>query len=396
MTSQSVVKVVVVDDHDMVLQSMVRILASDPFIDIVGTALTGAQGVAITQRLTPDVLVIDYHLPDMDAPEAIRQLRALNSNVQVVTMSGSQRPGALYASIRAGSAAWLSKTRAIHELRDAIRNVAAGSHSANDEMEHLPPKDQLVVHYQPIVSLRDGHIAGFEALVRWNHPERGLLYPDSFLAYAEETGYVEVIDKHVREEAVRQLAIWQQRFPMDPPLWMSVNVSTSDILDPDLFQSISEVLGGCNVNPSCLVVEITESVLLNDSESTLDFLESLNEIGVKLALDDFGTGFSSVSYIRRFPFDHLKVDMSFTSEITSSLRSRILVEEIWHMTDALKMTGIVEGIETDAQLSALLKIGFEYGQGFLFSRAANSLECDSLLRKESLLPELAGGRSSSL
>src|ERR1700677_1497450 len=257
MTSQSVVKVVVVDDHDMVLQSMVRILASDPFIDIVGTALTGAQGVAITQRLTPDVLVIDYHLPDMDAPEAIRQLRALNSNVQVVTMSGSQRPGALYASIRAGSAAWLSKTRAIHELRDAIRNVAAGSHSANDEMEHLPPKDQLVVHYQPIVSLRDGHIAGFEALVRWNHPERGLLYPDSFLAYAEETGYVEVIDKHVREEAVRQLAIWQQRFPMDPPLWMGVNVSTSDILDPDLFQSISEVLGGCNVNPSCLVVEIT-------------------------------------------------------------------------------------------------------------------------------------------
>ena len=396
MTSQSVVKVVVVDDHDMVLQSMVRILASDPFIDIVGTALTGAQGVAITQRLTPDVLVIDYHLPDMDAPEAIRQLRALNSNVQVVTMSGSQRPGALYASIRAGSAAWLSKTRAIHELRDAIRNVAAGSHSANDEMEHLPPKDQLVVHYQPIVSLRDGHIAGFEALVRWNHPERGLLYPDSFLAYAEETGYVEVIDKHVREEAVRQLAIWQQRFPMDPPLWMSVNVSTSDILDPDLFQSISEVLGGCNVNPSCLVVEITESVLLNDSESTLDFLESLNEIGVKLALDDFGTGFSSVSYIRRFPFDHLKVDMSFTSEITSSLRSRILVEEIWHMTDALKMTGIVEGIETDAQLSALLEIGFEYGQGFLFSRAANSLECDSLLRKESLLPELAGGGSSSL
>jgi EAL domain-containing protein (putative c-di-GMP-specific phosphodiesterase class I) len=395
-TSQPIVRVVVVDDHDMVLQSMVRVLASDPYIDVVGTALTGAQGVEITQRLDPDVLVIDYHLTDMDAPEAIRQLRALNSNVQVVTMSGSGRPGALYASIRAGSAAWLSKTRAIHELRDAIRDVAAGSHSANDEMEHLPPKDQLVVYYQPIVSLRDGHIAGFEALVRWVHPERGLLFPDSFLAYAEETGYVEVIDKHVREEAVRQLAIWQQRFVVDPPLWMSVNVSTSDILDPDLFQSISEVLGECNVNPGCLVVEITESVLLNDSESTLDFLESLNDIGVKLALDDFGTGFSSVSYIRRFPFDHLKVDMSFTSEITSSLRSRILVEEIWHMTDALKMTGIVEGIETDAQLSALLEIGFEYGQGFLFSRGVSALECETLLAKESLLPELAAGGSSTL
>jgi len=390
MSSRPIVSVVAVDDHEMMLQSIVRVLVADPCIDVVGTAVTGAEGIELVQVLQPDVLVIDYHLPDMDAPEAIRRIRESNSDTRVITISGSGRPGALYASIRAGSSAWVSKTRTIHDLRDAIHSVAAGSPYANDEMAGLPSTDHLVVHYQPIVGLKDGRIVGFEALVRWQHPDRGLLYPDSFLAYAEETGHVEVIDKWVRETAVRQLSTWQQQFPSEPPLWMSVNVSTSDILNPELFHSFSDTLAASDVDPSSLVVEITESVLLNDSPSTMDFLVSLHEIGVKLALDDFGTGFSSVSYIRRFPFDHLKIDMSFTAEITSSLRSKILVEEIWHMSDALSMTGIVEGIETDAQLEALVDIGFEYGQGFLFSQALNARDCNGLLSRTSLLPQLSG------
>jgi EAL domain-containing protein (putative c-di-GMP-specific phosphodiesterase class I) len=390
MSARPIVKVVAVDDHEMMLQSVVRVLVADPCIDVVGTAVTGAQGIELVQLLQPDVLVIDYHLPDMDAPEAIRRIRESNLDTRVITISGSGRPGALYASIRAGSSAWVSKTRTIHDLRDAIHSVAAGSTYANDEMDGLPATDDLVVHYQPVVDLHDGHVVGFEALVRWQHPERGLLYPDSFLAYAEETGHVEVIDKWVRETAVRQLSKWQHQFPVDPPLWMSVNVSTSDLLDPGLFRSFSETLAAADVEPRTLVVEITESVLMNDSQSTMDFLVSLHEIGVKLALDDFGTGFSSVSYIRRFPFDHLKIDMSFTAEITSSLRSKILVEEIYHMIEALSMTGIVEGIETDAQLTALTDIGFEFGQGFLFSHGLSAPECQALLSRASLLPQLSG------
>jgi EAL domain-containing protein (putative c-di-GMP-specific phosphodiesterase class I) len=371
------------------------VLVADPCIDVIGTAVTGAQGIELVQILQPDVLVIDYHLPDMDAPEAIRRVRESNLDTRVITISGSGRPGALYASIRAGSSAWVSKTRTIHDLRDAIHSVAAGSTYANDEMEGLPATDDLIVHYQPVVDLNDGHIVGFEALVRWQHPDRGLLYPDSFLAYAEETGHVEVIDKWVRETAVRQLSTWQHQFAAEPPLWMSVNVSTSDLLDPELFHSFSETLAAADVDPRTLVVEITESVLMNDSQSTMDFLVSLHGIGVKLALDDFGTGFSSVSYIRRFPFDHLKIDMSFTAEITSSVRSKILVEEIWHMIDALSMTGIVEGIETEAQLAALVDIGFEFGQGFLFSHGLSARECESLLSRPSLLPQLSGeGRST--
>ena len=389
MKSPSVVTVVIVDDHEMILQSMVRLLSADPALDVIGTALTAAEGIEVTKRLNPDVLVIDYHLPDMDAPEAIRQLREAQSSTRVVTISGSERSGALYASIRAGSSAWVRKTRAIHELRDAIRHVAAGTPYANEEMAALPPEDQLVVHYQPIVSLSHGGVVGFEALVRWQHPERGLLFPDSFLSYAEETGYIEVIDRWVREHAVQQLAAWQHEFPRDSPLWMSVNISASDILDPELFQSIAETLASSEVDPSALVIEITESVLLDDTETTMNFLSKLNDIGVRLALDDFGTAFSSVSYIRRFPFDHLKLDISFTAEITSSVRSRLLVEEIWHMTDSMKMMGIAEGIERHDQLSALVDIGFEFGQGYLFSHAVSALECDALLIKESLIPATA-------
>jgi EAL domain-containing protein (putative c-di-GMP-specific phosphodiesterase class I) len=389
MKSPPIVTVVIVDDHEMIVQSLVRLLSADPGIYVVGSALTGAEGIAVTERLNPDVLVIDYHLPDMDAPEAIRRLREAQSSTRVVTISGSERSGALYASIRAGSSAWVRKTRAIHELRDAIRHVATGTPYANEEMAVLPPEDQLVVHYQPIVSLRDGRVVGFEALVRWQHPERGLLFPDSFLAYAEETGYVEVIDRWVRAHAVQQLASWQRDFPRDSPLWMSVNISGSDILDPELFRSIAEVLTASEVDASTLTIEITESVLLDDTEATMNFLSKLNDIGVRLALDDFGTAFSSVSYLRRFPFDHLKLDISFTAEITSSVRSRILVEEIWHMTDSMKMTGIAEGIEQHDQLSALIDIGFEFGQGFLFSPAVSALECGDLLAKESLIPARA-------
>jgi len=338
--------------------------------------------------VNPDVLVIDFHLPDMDAPDAIRELRNAGSSVKVVTISGSERPGALYASIRAGSSAWVRKTRAIHELRDAIRHVAAGWPFANEEMEATPKEDELLVHYQPIVALSDGHIVGFEALVRWQHPEQGLLYPVSFLPYAEETGYIEEIDRWIRRQAVRQLAEWQTRFPSDPPLWMSVNLSASDILDPALFDSISGILEESRLQPEHLVVEITESVLLDDSDTTMKFLTKLNDVGVKLALDDFGTAFSSISYVRRFPFDHLKLDLSFTAELPNSIRSMLLVEEIWHMAESLKMTGVAEGIERQDQLDALRDIGFEFGQGYLFSSAVPATECELLLSRSGLLPAI--------
>jgi EAL domain-containing protein (putative c-di-GMP-specific phosphodiesterase class I) len=379
MSEEPVIRVVVIDDHEMILQSIVRLLRDDPQIVVVGAALTATQGIELTQRERPDVVIIDYTLPDMDAPDAIKILRGVYPEVKIITFSGSERPGALYASIRAGSSGWVRKTRAIQELRDAVLNVAAGRPVGNEEMESLPPLDQLVLHYQPIVVLADGRIVGFEALVRWQHPQRGLLYPVAFLPLAQETGFIVEIDEWVWEQAAHQLRDWQQRFTSIPRIFVRVNMSVNDLSDPDLFESLSVIIKRSNIDPTDLIIEVTESVLLDDTEQTMEFLDQLDDLGLGLALDDFGTAFSSLSYVRRFPFDHLKLDISFTSELPRSIRTMLLVEEICHLATSMKMKSIAEGIERQEQADALRNVGCEYGQGYLFSRPLSVEDCEALL-----------------
>ena len=210
------IRVVVIDDHEMILQSMVRLLRDDPQIAVVGTALTAEQGIGVTQEERPDIVIIDYSLTDMDAPDAIKILRTVHPEVKVITFSGSERPGALYASMRAGSSGWVNKTRAIQDLRNAVLNVAAGRPVSNEEIESLPPLDQLVLHYQPIVALESGQVVGFEALVRWQHPERGLLYPIAFLPLAEETGFIVEIDRWVWEQRRASTARVAADVPLEP------------------------------------------------------------------------------------------------------------------------------------------------------------------------------------
>ncbi|MGO9559622.1 MAG: EAL domain-containing protein [Acidimicrobiales bacterium] len=379
MSDEPVIRIVVIDDHEMFLQSVVRLLQEDLRIIVVGTAMTAAQGVEITQQERPDVVIIDYHLPDGDAPEAIKRLLEVHPEGKIITLTGSEVPGALYASMRAGSSAWVRKTRAIQELRDAVHHVAAGRPVANLEMESLPALDQLVLDYQPIVALADGRIVGFEALVRWLHPERGLLYPSAFLPLAEETGFIAEIDQWACRQAARQLADWQQRSSPTPRMWMSVNLSANDLSDPDLFGSISAIVTDTGIDPADLVVEVTESVLLDDTQQTMDFLTGLKGLGIGLALDDFGTAFSSLSYVRRFPFDHLKIDVSFTAELPHSTRSMLLVEAIHHLAMSVGMTEVAEGIEREEQADALRSIGWQYGQGYLYSRPVPASECEALL-----------------
>ncbi|HEY5384774.1 MAG TPA: EAL domain-containing protein [Acidimicrobiales bacterium] len=380
MSEKPVVRVVLIDDHEMILQSMVRLLRDDPQIAVVGTALTAEQGIGVTQQERPDIVIVDYKLTDMDAPEAIRILQTVHPEVKVITLSGAEQPGALYASIRAGSSGWVNKTRAIQELRDAVLNVAAGRPVPSEEIESLPSLDQLVLHYQPIVDLENGHIIGFEALVRWQHPERGLLHPIEFVPLAHKTGFIVEIDCWVWEHAVQQLRAWQRRFPSSPRLFMSVNMSVTDLSDPGLFETISGIVREAGIDPVDLVIEITESVLLDDTEQTIQFLGQLKDLGVGLALDDFGTAFSSLSYVRRFPFDRLKLDISFTSELPQSTRSMLLVEEICHLATSMGMKSIAEGIERQEQADALRDIGCFCGQGYLYSRPLSASGCNGLLK----------------
>jgi EAL domain-containing protein (putative c-di-GMP-specific phosphodiesterase class I) len=381
-TEEPQIRVVVIDDHEMILQSVVRLLQNDPKIVVVGVALNATKGIEVTQHERPDIVIIDYTLPDMDAPAAIRTLRELCPEVKIITLSGSERPGALFASLRAGSSAWVTKTRAIQELRDAVLHVAAGIKVSNEEIDSLPKLDELVVHYQPVVALQNGTIAGFEALIRWHHPERGILFPESFLPLAEETGFIVEMDQWVWKKAATQLKDWQVRYPSDPHLRMSVNLSARDLSDPQLLKVISEIIVDAKIDPADLIVEVTESVLLDDTELTSEFLRGVKGLGVELALDDFGTAFSSLSYVRRFPFDNLKLDISFTSELPHSTRSMLLVEEICHMATSMGMRIIAEGIERQEQSDALRGVGCEYGQGYLFARPLSSADCEELLARQ--------------
>jgi EAL domain-containing protein (putative c-di-GMP-specific phosphodiesterase class I) len=373
------IRVALIDDHEMILQSVVRLLRDEPEIVVVGSALNATSGIEMAKQAQPDVIIIDYSLPDMDAPNAIRILRMVCPETKVITFSGSEKPGAFYQSLLAGSSAWVTKTRAIQDLRDAVVRVASGERVRSEVWDALPELSDLVLHFQPVVDLTNGRTAGFEALVRWQHPIHGLLPPDQFLPFAEETGFIVEIDRWVWEQAALQLKKWHLEFSALPLLYMSLNLSARDLSNPDLVENITKMMSRHDINPAYFVFEVTETVFLDDSDRTMDFLSRLKGLGAKLALDDFGTAFSSLSYLRRFPFDILKVDISFTSEIPHSERSTHLVDGICYLARSMEMTVVAEGIERVDQVDALTGMMCDYGQGYLFSHPFPAEECSSFL-----------------
>jgi EAL domain-containing protein (putative c-di-GMP-specific phosphodiesterase class I) len=378
------VRVIVIDDHEMILQSVVRLLAADLKIEVVGTAMTGATAIEALSELHPDVVVIDYHLPDMDAPEAIKLMLDIDPDCKIVTISGSDIPGSFGESMRAGSKAWVRKTRAIQELRTAIFKVASGEPYVNDETEVLPKLDQLVVHYQPIVSFENWRIVGFEALVRWQHPERGLLFPDSFLPSLFGSDFLQDVDLWVLRQAARQLKTWQSEYSASSPLFVTVNMSWGSVNNPRTRASVVKEIESAGVESKDVIVEVKESILVDNPEETIAFLAQLHEAGVRLALDDFGSSFSSISYIHQIPFDCIKIGRSLTRELPTSTGTLWLIEEIRGVTANMKTMCITEGIENSEQFDSLRDAGLNFGQGFHFAPALRPAACDELLVKSSL------------
>jgi len=267
------------------------------------------------------------------------------------------------AEMRAGAMRRLEVER---ELRDAL------------------DRDELTLYYQPVVSLRTGEISSLEALVRWQHPDRGLLDPAAFVGIAEDSGLIEPIGRWVQERACRQVLEWHHQRPDARPLDVAVNLSARQVAHRDLPSTIEEVISLTGIDPVHLVLEITESVLVEESATAIASLEALNELGVRLVLDDFGTGYSSLAYLNRFPFHALKIDRSFVDALGMEQERTAIVEAIIGMARALSLDVIAEGVENEVQLAELSRLGCDYAQGHLFHAAMPSSEVTRLIDENAL------------
>ena len=228
-------------------------------------------------------------------------------------------------------------------------------------------RDELRVFYQPEMDLQSGRVCGFEALVRWAHPRRGLISPADFIPLAEVSGEIVPIGQWVLEQACRQATAWQGALG-DDPLSMSVNLSAPEFREPDLLIRVAETIERWDLPAGRLRLELTESVLMDDDPALHALLANLKQLGVQLAIDDFGTGYSSLSYLKRMPVDALKIDRSFVADLGRDPRQASIIEAVVRMAGALGMVVIAEGIEEREQLSFLTRVGCESGQGFLFAR----------------------------
>jgi EAL domain-containing protein (putative c-di-GMP-specific phosphodiesterase class I) len=248
------------------------------------------------------------------------------------------------------------------------------------DLHRAAERGELEVYYQPEVELATGAIVGMEALIRWNHPRRGLLGPGDFIPLAEETGLIFEIGRWVLSEACRQLAVWQAEDPGRPSLVMSVNLSVRQCRQPDLVDQVARILEEHGVDPTCLRLEVTESVMMEDVEATIATLHALRALGVRLAIDDFGMGYSSLSYLHRLPAETLKIDKSFIAAIDHDDGAMSIIRAVRALALALNMDVTAEGIETGEQLAHTQRIACERGQGYLFSRPIPADALGQILR----------------
>ncbi|HEY4189165.1 MAG TPA: EAL domain-containing protein [Candidatus Limnocylindrales bacterium] len=250
----------------------------------------------------------------------------------------------------------------------AMREAAITRFELGTDLRRAIDRQEFVLHYQPVVDMRLGRILGFEALVRWQHPTRGLMAPAGFIGAAEATGLIVPIGRWVLEESCRQARAWQLAVPSDPPLTMSANLSARELREPGLVDGVAAILERTGVDPATMVLEITETSMVEDADGAIATLQALKALGVRLAIDDFGTGYSSLSYLRRLPVDVLKLDRSFVIPSGRADRESALVDAVFRLGRSLGLVTIAEGIEDAEQRDRLISLGCRVGQGYLFAR----------------------------
>ena len=282
---------------------------------------------------------------------------------------------ALGSAKRAGRSRFVVFDRVMHS--EALARL-----QLETELRRAAERESFVLHYQPIISLTTGHIVSVEALVRWDHDERGLVSPATFIAAAEATGVIVPVGRWVLNEACRQLSAWHTAFPQWASLSVAVNVSVRQLLRPDFADTVSRALREANLGPEFLTIELTESVVIERPEVVLATLTAVRHLGVKVHLDDFGTGYSSLAVLDRFPLDGVKIDRTFVQTLGRESRAVQFVQAMVTLAQSLQLETVAEGVDSDDQLRELRAIGCTFGQGFLFARAVDGPALETLLRDD--------------
>lgn len=247
------------------------------------------------------------------------------------------------------------------------------------DLRYAIERQEFELHYQPIVDLENLQLAGFEALVRWNHPTFGQISPDRFIPVSESTGLIVPMTLMILQMACSQLVDWQKLFPASSPRFVSVNISGVHFGDPALVEQIKDVLAATGINPRCLKLEITETAIMENGENAVAMLREIKDLGVQLSIDDFGTGYSSLGYLQQFPIDTLKIDRVFIRSMEDGRQNGEIVRAVLALANSMNLEVVAEGIESIHQYHQLRILSCHYGQGFLFSRPVSKDDAESLL-----------------
>lgn len=334
------------------------------------------------ENINSVTLIADEILKALSFPFQLkRQEVFINASIGI-TLSNLNYEQSEYLLRDADTAMYRAKTlgKGQYQIFDSeMHNAAIEVLQLENDLRRAVNQQEFIVHYQPIIALTTGKIVGFEALVRWNHPQQGLISPTLFIPIAEETGLINPIGNWVLREACYQLQQWHHQKLTDYPLTMSVNLSVRQFAQPDLIEQIDTILAETQLNPQSLKLEITESVIMKNSQPVKVILQQLQERQIQLCIDDFGTGYSSLSYLHNFPIDNIKIDRSFISSLNGNSDNLGLISAIMNIAQALKMSVTAEGIETAQQLEQLRVLNCDFGQGYLFSKPLDGKNATNLI-----------------
>ncbi|MEG5039354.1 MULTISPECIES: EAL domain-containing response regulator [unclassified Microcoleus] len=394
-------KILVIEDEQLIRENILKLLKAEGF-DVTG-AENGAQGLYAAVSNVPDVIICDVMMPELDGYGVLVALRSnpVTATVPFVFLTGKADRSEMRQGMELGADDYLTKPFSKAELVGAISSrlkkqeaVAEqyntlrgqGSEFIQNTADKLEPiktrlcnaleREEFQVYYQPQVNVQTGKIISAEALVRWLHPEKGLISPAEFIPAAEETGFIVPLGEWVLQTACRQMQVWQNA---GFPLRIAVNLSARQFRQPDLSSRVAQILAETGLEANSLELELTESLMVEDAESAIATLQHLKNLGVCISLDDFGTGYSSLSYLTQYPFDTLKIDRCFISKITDGCTNAAIVKAIIEMAHSLCLEVIAEGVETEAEKDFLWRYKCDMMQGYLFSPPLTAADFEQLL-----------------